>query len=165
MLENIKNYVLSKMFVVSKQPVLFKDLLEANSLYNEGMLIDPAKLNFKFKYDSLYIIYALFLILVLILLIICSHRILEKVDFHFSIILTALVTSLCFIFFDMFKRWARKEISIRLIKKAWNLHFPYFAYDKYSQKIDEIYNKSLKDEVSKKDLEKYVLDKLIKSAN
>ena len=42
-----KNLILQNIFVVSKQPVLFRDLLEANCLFNEGMLIDPAKLNFK----------------------------------------------------------------------------------------------------------------------
>ena len=46
----LKNLILKNIFVISKQPVLFRDLLEANCLFNEGMLIDPAKLNFKFRY-------------------------------------------------------------------------------------------------------------------
>ena len=45
------------------------------------------------------------------------------------------MTALVFIGFDFFKVWARKSISHELIKKAWDIHFPYFPYEKYSQKI------------------------------
>ena len=68
---------------------------------------------------------------------------------------------LFFIGFDFFKSWTRDAITLKLIKKAWLIHFPYFAYDKYSQKVEKIYNESLKSEVQKKDLQLYVMDKLI----
>ena len=54
-----KNLILENIFVISKQPVLFRDLLEANCLFNEGMLVDPAKLNFKFRYARTYLVYGL----------------------------------------------------------------------------------------------------------
>ena len=47
-----------------------------------------------------------------------------------------------------------------LIKKSWKLHFPFFSYEDYSIKIDVIFDNSIKDEISKRDLEKYILDKL-----
>ncbi|EKR7992625.1 hypothetical protein P9H63_000812, partial [Campylobacter fetus] len=49
MLEKLRKFIFKKLFIVSKQPVLFKDLLEANCLFNEGMLVDPSKLNFRFR--------------------------------------------------------------------------------------------------------------------
>ena len=61
----------------------------------------------------------------------------------------------------MVKVWARREISLDLIKKAWSVHFPYFGYEKYSSKVEEIYNTALKNDVSKKDLEQYIYEKLI----
>ncbi len=55
----------------------------------------------------------------------------------------------------------RAIITLKLIKKAWLVHFPYFAYDKYSKKVEDIYNESQKSEISKKDLQLYVMDKLV----
>ena len=61
----------------------------------------------------------------------------------------------------MFKIWARKAVSKELIKKAWSVHFPYFSYEKYSTKIEMIYNEAVKNEIPRKDLEQYVLEHLL----
>ena len=53
MKENLRNTIIKNVFFVSKQPVLFRDLLEANALFNEGMLVDGAKLNFRFNHVKL----------------------------------------------------------------------------------------------------------------
>lgn len=161
MQENLKKIILKNMFVVSKQPVLFRDLLEANCLFNEGMLIDGAKLNFRFRHSKIYQIYAAICLVILLPLLMITHHFLAKSDAHVSILVTAFVTSMVFIGFDMFKIWARKEMSSELIKRAWSVHFPYFAYEKYSTRVEEIYNEALKNDISKKDLEQYVLEKLI----
>ena len=161
MKENLRNTIIKNIFFVSKQPVLFRDLLEANALFNEGMLVDGAKLNFRFNHVKLYQIYALICFVVLFPLLIITHHFLANTDAHISIIATTIVTSAVFIGFDMFKVWARKEISSELIKNAWSVHFPYFAYEKYSSKVEEIYNNALKNDVSKKDLEQYIYEKLI----
>ncbi|WP_169777123.1 hypothetical protein [Campylobacter mucosalis] len=161
MMDKLKRYILDHIFVVSKQPVLFRDLLEANSLFNEGMLIDGSKLNFRFDYIRTYKIYTIICIIFLIPVLIFTHHFLSKIDPHISIIATMIVTSFIFLGFDMFKIWARKEISLELIKCAWAMHFPYFSYEKYSKKVDAIYTQAVKDDVSKKDLEQFVLEKLI----
>lgn len=161
MQEKLKDKIIRNVFFVSKQPVLFRDLLEANALFNEGMLVDGAKLNFKFNHVKLYQIYALICFIVLLPLLIVTHHFLANSDAHLSIISTAIVTSAVFIGFDMFKVWARREISHNLIKKAWSVHFPYFGYEKYSSKVEEIYNTAIKNDISKKDLEQYIYEKLI----
>ena len=161
MKENLRNTIIKNIFFVSKQPVLFRDLLEANALFNEGMLVDGAKLNFRFNHVKLYQIYALICFVVLFPLLIITHHFLANTDAHISIIATTIVTSAVFIGFDMFKVWARRERSLDLIKKAWSVHFPYFGYEKYSSKVEEIYNTALKNDVSKKDLEQYIYEKLI----
>ena len=157
----MEKHAFKNIFVVSKQPVLFRDLLEANCLFNEGMLIDPAKLNFKFRYAKTYLVYGLLCLVVLLTLLSFTHHLFTKLDFHLSIIGAVAGTSAVFIGFDMFKVWARREISLDLIKKAWSVHFPYFGYEKYSSKVEEIYNTALKNDVSKKDLEQYIYEKLI----
>ena len=161
MQEKLKDKIIRNVFFISKQPVLFRDLLEANALFNEGMLVDGAKLNFKFNHVKLYQIYALICFIVLLPLLIVTHHFLANSDAHLSIISTAIVTSAVFIGFDMFKVWARREISHNLIKKAWSVHFPYFGYEKYSSKVEEIYNTAIKNDISKKDLEQYIYEKLI----
>jgi hypothetical protein len=42
------------------------------------------------------------------------------------------------------------------------LHFPFFTYEEYSKKIDEIFESAMKEEISKRDLEKYILENLSK---
>ena len=106
-----KNLILKNIFVISKQPVLFRDLLEANCLFNEGMLIDPAKLNFKFRYAKTYLVYGLLCFVVFFILLLLTHHLFTKLDFHLSIVSAVVGTSAVFIGFDMFKIWARKAFS------------------------------------------------------
>lgn len=161
MSEGLKGFILRKIFIISQQPVLFRDLLEANSLFNEGMLIDGAKLNFRFNTFKTYQIYGIMCLLTLALGLLLTHALLVRIDSHISIIATMAVTSAIFLGFDMFKIWARKEISYELIKRAWAVHFPYFAYEKYSKKVDEIYTRAIKDGISRNELEQHVLEQLV----
>ncbi|MBF7067273.1 hypothetical protein IY885_03275, partial [Campylobacter volucris] len=62
----IKELILNSIFKISNQPINLKDLLEANALLNEGMLVDPAKLNYKFKILNSYLIYTILCALILI---------------------------------------------------------------------------------------------------
>lgn len=160
-MNSLKEYILGKVFIISSQPVLFDDLLKANALYNEGMYIDPSKLNFRFNFFNLYFIYGIISLIVLLLGIVAMHGILAKIDSHFSIVGTMIITSFVFLGFDIFKKWARKEVSLRQIKLAWSIHLAYFDYDKYNKQVEAIYNEAQKDEISRKDLEKFVLEKLV----
>lgn len=163
-MENLKQKIVYGMFVVSKKPILFRDLLEANSTYNEGMLVDPAKLNFKFRYGRSYIVFGFLCLIVLIPFVIATHTFFSKTNVHISLIAAILVTAFVFIGFDIFKAWTRHELTGDLIKEAWSVHFPYFDYDKYSSKVEEIYNEAIKKEIPKRDLEQYVLDALVKAS-
>lgn len=158
----MKEFLLSQIFIVSKKPVLFRDLLESIWLYDDKILADTSKLNFRFNYVKLYFVYAILCLFILAIFFGFTHNFLEKTNIHISIILSVFVTSIVFVGFDFFKLYMRDLITQKLIKSAWEIHFPYFTYEKYSQKIVEIFEKSQKDEISKRDLEKYVMDKLSK---
>ncbi|MCI6988575.1 MAG: hypothetical protein MR902_03270 [Campylobacter sp.] len=161
--QNFKTKIVNSMFWVSQKPVLFRDLLEANANFNEGMLVDPSKLNFRFLYGKSYITFGIFALVVLVPFIVLTHNIFTKIDFHFSIVGAVVITSLVFVGFDVFKAWARKELTRRLIKEAWAVHFPYFPYEKYSKKVEIIYNEALKFDIPKAKLEQYVLDKIVEN--
>ena len=157
----LKEKIINYIYTLSNQPVIFKDLLLANSYYNEKMYVDPSKLGFRMSIVKAYVAYIILSALAVMPLIGLTHYFLKNMNFHFSVLGAVIVTSAVFIGFDFFKEWTRNAITLKLIKKAWLVHFPYFAYDKYSQKVEEIYNESLKEEVSKKDLQLYVMDKLV----
>lgn len=160
-MKKFNQWLLNALFKVSDYPILFRDLLEANALFNEGMLVDPAKLHYKFKPFNTYALYTLLCILVLGILLIITHYGLTKIDVHFNIIGTVIITSLVFIGFDFFKIYVRKLISKKQIQKAWAVYFPYFAYEKYSKIVATIYKESIKKEVPKNALESYILEQIV----
>ncbi len=161
-IDKLEQKIIDYVYVVSKQPVLYKDLLHANCLYNEGMNVDAGKLNFRMRLNRAYLVYGIICFFVLAPLTMLTHVIFTKLDFHVSIIGSIIGTSCVCMGFGVFKQWIRKELTKRLIKEAWLVHFPYFPYEKYNQKIEIIYQKSIKEEILKKDLEQYVLNELLK---
>ena len=92
-----------------------------------------------------------------------THKPLAKIDPHISIVGAMIITAAIFIGFNFFRDKLRDIVTKELIKRSWKLHFPFFSYEEYSKKIDEIFESSIKDEVSKRDLEKYILEKLTNS--
>ncbi|WP_051505379.1 hypothetical protein [Sulfurospirillum arcachonense] len=161
---SIKEKIIDYVYILSNQPVIFKDLLSANSHYNEKMYVDPGKLGFRMNIIKAYISYFILCAIVIMPLIGITHYFLKHMDFHISIVGSVLVTAVVFIGFDFFRAWIRDAITLKLIKKAWLVHFPYFAYEKYSSKVEKIYNESLKEEVAKRDLQQYVMDKLVEES-
>ncbi len=158
--KSLKQKIIDYVFKTSNQPVLFKDLLLANALYNEGMLVDPSKLKFRLIIKNALIAYALVCSVILIPLLAVTHAIFEHLDFHVSIIGTVFITSAVFIGFQYFLSWIRDEVTIKLIKKAWEIHFPYFPYEKYSKKVEKIYNEAMKKEIHSRELQQYIMNKL-----
>lgn len=158
-----KEWFLNLLFQTSSKSVRFDDLLEANALFNEGMLVDPSKLNFKLKLFNSYLVYFTLCALVLCPLLAITHYFFTTIDFHISIISTIGVTACVFIFYDMFRVYTRKLISKELIMKAWQTHFALFPYEQYSKIIEKIYNEALEKEIPRSSLEIYVLEQAIKA--
>ncbi|WP_072679617.1 hypothetical protein [Arcobacter sp. LA11] len=156
-----KDKILDYVYTLSKQPLLLKDLLDANRQYNEGMHVDPSRLGFRLKLGRAYQVYVLIVLAIVIPISAITHTPLAKINSHISILGAMLITAAIFIGFNFFRARLRDEITLRQIKKSWRLRFPYFSYEDYRYKVEEIYQKAMKEEVSKKDLEKYILDNLV----
>ena len=159
--KTFKDKILDYIYILSKQPILLRDLLEANRQYNEGMHVDPAKLGFRLKLRNAYLVYIGIVLAILIPISVIMHKPLVGIDSHISILGAMAITAAIFIGFNFFRAKMRDEISHRQIKKSWKLRFPYFSYEDYNRKVEEIYLQSLKDEIAKRDLEKYILDNLV----
>ncbi len=164
MKQSIKEKIISYVFKTSNQPILFRDLLSANSHYNEGMYVDAGKLGFRMNIIKAHIAYLIICALIVMPLIGITHYFLKHLNFHISIVGTVFVTAAVFLGFNFFKSWIRDAITLKQIKKGWAVHFPFFAYEKYSKKVEEIYNEALRKDIAKKDLEQYVLDAIIKES-
>lgn len=155
-----KEKILDYIYITSKQPILLRDLLIANRQYNEGMHVDPAKLGFRLRLTRAYLVYLGLVLSIIVPISLLTHKTLAKIDSHVSILGAMAITAAIFIGFNFFRSRMRDSISLLLIKRSWKLHFPLFPYEDYSKRIEEIFEKSLKDEVSKRDLERYILDNL-----
>ena len=159
MLDKILNY----WFSVSKQPVLLKDLLVANVQHNEKMHVDAAKLGFRLKIGRAYLVYIFLASLVMVPLAVITHELFAEIDMHASIVASVVFTAVVFVYFNLFRIWIKEKMANKVIRKAWKIHFPYFSYDEYRYKIEEIFHKAMKDEIQKKDLERYILDNLVQN--
>jgi hypothetical protein len=158
--KTFKEKILDYIYIVSKQPILLRDLLIANRQYKEGMHVDPAKLGFRIKLARAYLVYMGIILAILIPLSGLTHKPLADIDSHISIVGAVAITAVIFIGFNFFRAKMRDAVTIELIKRSWKLHFPFFSYEEYSGKIEEIFERSLKEEISKRELEKYILNNL-----
>lgn len=159
--KSFKDKILDYIYTLSKQPILLRDLLEANRQYNEGMHVDPAKLGFRLKLGRAYLVYILIVLAIIIPISAILHKPLANIDPHISILGAMIITAIIFIGFNFFRAKMRDEITHKQIKKSWILRFPYFPYEEYNKKIEEIYFRAIKEEISKKELEKYILDNIV----
>jgi hypothetical protein len=160
--KTIKNKILEYVYTISKQPILLKDLLVANRQHLDGMHVDPAKLGFRIKLVRAYIVYIGLVLSILVPISLLTHKPLEKIDPHVSIVGAMIITAAIFMGFNFFRDRMRDSITKELIKKSWKLRFPYFSYEEYASKVDVIFEKAMKEEIAKRDLEKYILDNLSK---
>ena len=78
-------------------------------------------------------------------------------DAHASIVVAIVFTAAIFVCFNFFRIWIKDKMAGKVIRKAWQTHFPFFPYDDYRYKIEEIFHKAMKAEVQKRDLESMFL--------
>jgi hypothetical protein len=161
MFQSIKEKILNYVFNISAQPVLFRELLIANKQFNDGMHLKGINLGFRLRLGRTYLVFLLLAHIFIIPMAFIIHAVFAGADCHMSIIAAVLFTAILFAFMGMFKEWLYDEISLKRIQDAWKLHFPHFKYSKYKDIVCNIYNDSIKQDVAKKDLERFILDRLI----
>jgi hypothetical protein len=160
MLDKLKEKIIFYIYNVSKQPIKLYTLLEANQLFNEGMKLDGTILGFRLRIGRAYLVFLLLVHIVIIPLALVTHALFIILDCHASIVIAIIFTAWLFGIFSFFKEWTRDTITKNRIKNAWEIHFPFFPYNEYNKEINIIYEKALKEDIQKKDLEGYIMDKL-----
>ena len=64
----------------------------------------------------------------------------------------------------MFKEYLIDKVALKIIKKGWENHFPHFDYDLHAKEVAKIYSEALEKEVPNKNLQLYILDRLVESS-
>lgn len=72
-----------------------------------------------------------------------SYRGSQEIDAHISIVGGMIITALIFMGFNYFKDIVKKEMTKSRLKKAWSLHFPFFDYEEYANKVNEIFEEAI----------------------
>lgn len=158
--KNIIKSVLNFVYSTSKQPVLLKDMLIASRQHNNGMEVDSGRLGFRIRLTRAYIVFIGIVLAILIPISLLTHKPLANIDSHISIIGAMAITALIFMGFNFYKDKLKEMMTKEVIKDAWKIHFPFFSYEEYSVKVNEFFEQAMRDEISKRDLQKYILDRL-----
>lgn len=156
----IEERVLAFAFTVSDQPILFRELLKINKMHEDGTL-EGKMPGFRVRLWRLYLLFFALWNIILLPASIILHPLLAKIDCHLAIVMATLMTLLFFSTFSLFHALLVERISIRLIKRAWAVHFPYFGYEQHRQELAMIYAKAEEQEIARKDLRLFVLNSLL----
>ena len=151
---------LDYVYTTSKQPILLKDMLVASVQFSNGMEVDSSRLGFRLRLTRAYIVYIALVLAVVIPISLLTHKPLANIDSHISIVGGMIITAAIFMGFNYFMDLLKNTMTKETIKKAWSLHFPFFAYEEYSKDINQFFENAMKEEISKRDLQKYILDRL-----
>lgn len=158
--KSILTIILDFVYTKSKQPVLLKDLLITSAQHNNGLEADSTRLGFRLRLTRAYFVYIALVLSVIVPISLLTHKPLAKIDSHISILGGMIITAFIFMGFNYFIAFLKNSMIKQSIKKAWGLHFPFFAYDEYVLKVNDIFEQAIKEEVSKRDLHKYIIDRL-----
>ena len=160
MFNKVKENIIDYIYIISKQPVKLSELLQANTLFREGMILDGSKLGFRLRTGRAYIVFILIIQLIVIPLAFLAHSLFAILDCHASIIVAIIFTAFLFGIFNFFKDWTRDAVTQARIKQMWVLHFPHFSYEEFNKEIASIYERAQSQDIKQVDLERYILDNL-----
>ncbi len=150
-------------FIISKNPVLFHDLLDANRQIKDNMTPNAGALGYRIHTKNMFIAFLLLVHIVFIFpAVTILHELFVKMDCHLSIISAVVFTGLFFVSYSIFKEYLIERISLKRIKAGWSLHFPLFEYETYGKKVADIYNDAIKKKVPRGELEYFIMSNLSK---
>ncbi len=159
--KKLTEWIINFAFEKPKYPMRFRELMEANRIFVDNLDVKLIP-GIKFCRLKLYLVYFIFWNLVVIPLALIFHAFLAKLDCHVSIILAIIFTLLFFGTYKIFEEHIKKEAAKRLILSAWQKYLPHFDYDKHHEEVAQIYKEALDRDIPKKDIERFVIDRLIK---
>lgn len=150
-------------FRFSSEPMRFKELLNANKVYNDGMNLENNIHGFKMRLGRAYLVFMALFIVMNIPILGALHGVLLDFDTHIIIILTALITGSFFISFSMFKEFLIDRAALTIIKKAWQKHLSLFPFEEHSKEVAFFYGQAIEDEIAIGGLQQYIFNQIAKN--
>lgn len=165
MLTSIKEFIKTKIvpfvFTISKEPMLFKELMHANMIFNDGMNLEYNMKGFRMRLTRIYLLFFILWILLLTPPSIIFHSLLAKIDCHALILSSIVFTVLFFSTFTLFKTLLIEIVSKKIIITAWKNHFPHFSYENNRYKVSKIYSQALEDGIKNRELQHHIITKMV----
>jgi hypothetical protein len=153
--------IIPYVFTLSDSPMLFRDLLKTNKMYQDGLKLEGNVPGFRFSVGKSYIVFIILWHIAMLPLAVLFHAKLAKVDCHLLIIMAVLFTGMFFAMYAIFKEYLIDTVAHHILKKGWENHFPHFNYDLHAKEVANIYSDSLEKEIPHKELQLYILEKLV----
>jgi len=160
--ERFKEKLIQYLYIKSSQPIHFEELMKANLLLVEGIIPSERLLKYRVLLGRAYLSFIILTHLFIIPLVGLLHGVLAKMDCHLSIILAVAFTGVFFASFTSYKEWLFENISKKIVKSAWELHFPHFDYKTHHTKAARLYDETLRKKIAKHEVQIYILDGLSK---
>ncbi len=157
LIERTTTYV----FKTSEQPMLFKELMQANKIYNDRMNLEYNMKGFRIRLGRLYLVFFILAVIIATPISFLLHTLLAQIDCHALILMSVAFTVIFFSTFALFKNWLIEKISQKLILEAWANHFPHFDYKNNRKKVSNIYEDALEHGIKNKDLKHHIITKMV----
>lgn len=148
-------------FTLSDAPMLLRDMLIANKMYQDGLKLEGKIPGFRLSIGRSYLVFIGLWHLIVLPASALFHSKLAKVDCHLLIIMAVVFTGMFFATYAIFKEYLIDTVSLKIIKKGWENHFPHFDYELHAKEVAQIYAEALDKEIPHKNMQLYILEKLV----
>ena len=155
--------IIPYVFTLSDDPMLFRDLLKTNKMYLEGLKLEGKIPGFRLSIGRSYLVFIAIWHLILLPASALFHTVLAKIDCHLLILMAILFTGMFFATYAIFKEYLIDTVALKIIKNAWENHFPHFDYDLHAKEVAKIYSEALDKEIPHKNMQLYILDRLVET--
>lgn len=153
--------IIPYVFTLSDGPMLFRDLLKTNKMYQDGLKLEGKIPGFRMSVGRSYVVFIALWHLIVLPASALFHSKLAKIDCHLLIITAVLFTGMFFATYAIFKEYLIDTVALKIIKKAWGNHFPHFDYDLHAKEVAQIYSEALEKEIPHKNMQLYILERLV----
>lgn len=160
----LQEKIIPYVFTLGDGPMLFRDLLKANQMYQDGLKLEGKIPGFRLSIGRSYIVFIALWHLIILPASVIFHSMLAKIDCHLLIIMAVLFTGMFFATYAIFKEFLIDAVAVKIIKNGWENHFPHFDYDLHAKEVAKIYSEALDKEIPHKNMQLYILDRLVTAA-
>ncbi len=153
--------IIPYIFTRSDAPMLLRDLLIANKMYQDGLKLEGKIPGFRLSIGRSYLVFIGLWHLIVLPPSAFFHQGLAKIDCHILIVMAILFTGMFFATYAIFKEYLIDTVALSIIKKGWTNHFPHFDYTLHAAEVAKIYSEALDKEIPHKNIHLYILEKLV----